>query len=76
MDAPVLFEPLEHAESVHFRHHDIKQHEVEIPALDRRQGFDAVRRLLDLVDAQALEPAHKQIPVLRHVVDDQHRGGG
>jgi hypothetical protein len=72
VDAAVLLEPLEHAESVQFRHHDIEKHEIEISALDRRQGFEAVGRLLDLVDAQALEPAHEQVPVLRHVIDDQH----
>jgi hypothetical protein len=76
VDAAALLEPLEDAESVQFRHHDIEKHEVEISALDRRQGLDPVGRLLDVIDAQALEPAHEQVPVLRHVVDDQHRGVG
>jgi hypothetical protein len=76
VDAAALLEPLEDAESVQFRHHDIEKHEVEILALDRRQGLDPVGRLLHVVDAQALEPAHEQVPVLRHVVNDQHGGVG
>ena len=75
VDAAVRLEPLEHAEAVELRHHDIEQHEIEIPAFDRRQGLDPVGRLLDLVDAEALQPAHQQVPVLRHVIDDQDRGG-
>ena len=59
VDAAALLEPLEDAESIQFRHHDIEKHEVEILALDRRQGLDPVGRLLDVVDAQALEPAHE-----------------
>src|SRR5262245_9490153 len=75
VDAAIRLEPLEHAEAVELRHHDIEQHEIEIPAFDRRQGLEPVGRLLDLVDAEALQPAHQQVPVLRHVIDDQDRGG-
>jgi hypothetical protein len=75
VDAAVRFEPLKHAEPVELRHHDIEKHEIEIPAFDRRQGLDPVGRLLDLADAEALQPAHQQVSVLRHVIDDQHRGG-
>jgi hypothetical protein len=39
------------------------------------RASNPVGRLLDLVDAEALQPAHQQVPVLRHIVDDQHRGG-
>ena len=68
---PSRAQRFEHAEAVQLRHHDVEQHEVVGLSANRRQRFDAVRRLIDLLKAEPRQPAQQQVAVLGDVVDDQ-----
>ena len=77
VDAALLAQAVEHAEAVELRHHDVEQHQVVAGGGDGRERLHAVRRLVDLADAQPLEPADQQVAIFRDVVDDEDpRAGG
>ena len=63
---------VEHAEAVELGHHDVEQHEVVVLRGDRRERLHAVRRLIDLREVEALEPADQEVAVVRDIVDDEN----
>ena len=68
--ARIGFEPAEHVEPVHPRHHQIEQHEVEALGGGQRERRSAVFGEADPVSF-AYQPARQEIAVRRDIVDDE-----
>ena len=67
--------PLQHLPAVDARHHDVQQHEVGRPVLDRIERLVGARRLADRV-ALHLEIDTHELAQARVVVDDEDERAG
>jgi hypothetical protein len=71
-DLTALPERLQHLKSVHIRHHDVEQDEIETALVERLQRISAARSLLDLGETELLQPAREKVTVVRDVVNNEN----